>query len=175
MPDSCGVRSGSSTVKSRPLSKCAASAMVRAGMSCSVMAMSPNAEVEVNDTDPLAALVGQGDAEVDRERGLADPALRREHRDELPDRTGRRGGGRTVERGHTCLARRTAAPRPVRSRSSTTSRMPERRASASTLVSTRRRIRMTLDRGTSDPEHVREGGSRLEVHARAENDGVLVG
>src|SRR5690349_18158161 len=45
---------------------------------------------------------------------------------------------------HTCWARVTAEPRPVRSRSSTTSRIPERSASASTLVSTRRRIRMTL-------------------------------
>src|SRR3954471_114779 len=45
---------------------------------------------------------------------------------------------------HTWWARVTAAPRPVRSRSSTTSRMPLRSASASTLVSTRRRIRITL-------------------------------
>ena len=48
---------------------------------------------------------------------------------------------------HTSRARPTAAPRPVRSRSSTTSLIPERSASDSTLVSTRRRIKMTLSEG----------------------------
>ena len=68
----------------------------------------------------------------------------------------------------------TAEPRPVRSRSSTTSRMPERSASASTLVSTRRRIRMTLIDGRVTRSVSASAADASRSTRGPEDDGVLV-
>ena len=94
-------------------------------------------EVEVDEADLAAAAVGQRGREVGGERGLAAAALGREDRDQLAAWCrGRSAGGRAPTVSRSCRAssraRRTAALRPARSRSSTTSKTPARSASVST-------------------------------------------
>ena len=105
-------------------------------------------QVEVDDADLLVARCSvSASARLTASVVLPTPPLGEKTVTWRPRAPSAGGGRRRCSACQTCWARVTAAPSPVRSRSSTTSRMPERRASASTLVSTRRRIRMTLIAG----------------------------
>src|SRR3954453_5609411 len=117
--------------------------MVRAGKSWRVIATSPKARSR-STMQTFAPLPLRATARLTARVVLPTPPLglktvTRRPRDPSPVPP-----PAPVRACQTCRARTTAAPRPVRLRSSTTSRMPLRSASASTLVSTRRRIRITL-------------------------------
>ena len=147
IPVLCGVSSGSRTLNSRPLSKWTASAIVRAGISCSVIAMSPKPRSRSTTQTRCFPFSDKAMPRFTARVVLPTPPLGENTVTSWPRGPDPPGATGPFSACQTCLARPTAEPRPVRSRSSTTSRMPERSASASTLVSTRRRMRITLVAG----------------------------
>src|SRR5688572_26431956 len=146
-PGECGVSSDSSAWASRLPASGTASAIVWAGNSCSAMATSPKARSRSTRQTwwrpPSASAAARFVATVvlpqppfAEKTVTRTPRLAPSPSACAPPTVSRRARASSRHR-------RTAAVSPARSRSSTTSKMPARIASASTDVSTRRRTRIT--------------------------------
>ena len=175
MPVLCGVSSGSRTLNSRPLSKWTASAIVRAGISCRVIAMSPKPRSRSTTQTRCFPFSDSAIARFTARVVLPTPPFGEKTVTSWPRGPEPPGATGPLSACQTCLARPTAEPEAGQ-----VALLDHLAHAGAKRFREDAGVHPAADqddarRRPGDPEHVGQGGRGLEVDAGTEDDRVLVG